>query len=363
MRIAIDIRKIEDFGIGSHIWNLLSSLSEIDNENEYFLIGYNPVALPPVGRNFNFLRTTAGKYSISEHIKIPFLLKKTKCDIFHSPHYVIPLFYKGLATVTIHDVIHLLFPSYLPFKFLSYYAYFQIGRALRVSKIAFTVSESSKIDILKFFPRAEKKIEVVYNGLDERFFEKADKKLVERMKEELGNYALYTGNIKPHKNIEILIRAMKKIKDKIKIVIVGGIPTKKILSEVEREGLKEKVIFKGFLPFNELLALYESSQVFIFPSLYEGFGLPPLEAMAKGIPVISSSAPSMPEILKDGAIYFDPHSEESLFEALNKVLEDKDLRERLISDGKKIAQSYKWSETAKKILNYWRRINESSPCP
>ncbi len=363
MRIAIDIRKIEDFGIGSHIFNLLKSLSEIDNENEYFLIGYNPFSLPPLGRNFNFLKTTVAKYSISEHIKIPFLLRKINCEIFHSPHYVVPIFYKGSTTVTVHDVIHLLFPSYLPFSFLRYYAYFQIGRALKVSKIAFTVSESSKKDILKFFPWAEKKIEVVYNGLDERFFENADYQIVERFRKELGNYALYAGNIKPHKNIKILVRVMKRFKDKIKLVIVGGIPTREILSEVEREGLKEIVIFKGFLPFNELLALYESSQAFIFPSLYEGFGLPPLEAMAKGVPVISSSSPSMPEILKDGAVYFDPHSEDSLAEALNKVLENEDLREGLIYKGKEIAKCYKWSETAKKILNYWRRINESSPCP
>ncbi len=355
MKIAIDVRKIEDFGIGSHIWNLLKSLSQIDEENEYFLIGYSHDSLPPLGKNFNFLRTTAGKYSLSEHIKLPILLNKIKCDIFHSPHYVIPFFYKNLTTVTIHDVIHLLFPSYLPLKIFRYYAYFQIRRALKVSRIAFTVSQTSKKDIVKFFPWAEKKVEVIYNGLDERFFEKANSKLCDKFKKELGNYALYVGNIKPHKNIEILLRAMKKLKG-IKLVIAGAVPDKKILYKVKEEGLEEKVLFKGFLTFEELAALYESSQVFVFPSLYEGFGLPPLEAMAKGVPVISSSASSMPEILKNGAIYFDPNSEDSLLEAIVSVMENRSLRENIVSEGKKVAQSYKWSESARKFLNYWREM-------
>ncbi len=355
MNIAIDIRKIEDFGIGSHIWNLLKSLSQIDEENEYFLIGYSQRSLPPLGKNFNFLKTTAGKYSLSEHIKIPFLLNKIKCDIFHSPHYVIPFFHKGLTTVTIHDVIHLLFPSYLPLKILRYYAYFQIKRALKVSKVTFTVSQSSKKDIVSFFPWAEKKIEVVYNGLDERFFGKARAEICDKFKRELGNYVLYVGNIKPHKNIEVLLGAMKKLKG-MKLVIAGGFPNKKILNKIKEEELEEKVVFMGFLSFEELSALYESSQVFVFPSLYEGFGLPPLEAMAKGIPVVASSAPSMPEILKNGAIYFNPHSEDSLLEGMISVIEDKELRESIITEGRRVAQSYKWSESARKILSYWRSI-------
>lgn len=354
MRIAIDVRKIEDFGIGTHIWNLLKSLSRIDEENEYFLIGYSQSSLPPLGKNFNFLKTTARKYSLSEHVKIPILLNKIKCDIFHSPHYVIPFFYKNLTTVTIHDVIHLLFPS-LPLKILRYYAYFQMRRALKVSRIVFTVSQSSKKDIVKFFPWAEKKIEVIYNGVDERFFEKANDELCYKFKRELGDYFLYVGNIKPHKNIEVLLRAMKRLKG-IKLVIAGGVPNKKILYKIKKEGIEGKVVFVGFLTFDELAALYESSQAFVFPSLYEGFGLPPLEAMAKGVPVISSSASSMPEILKNGTIYFDPNSEDSLLEAMISVMESKSLREIIISEGRKVAQSYKWHESARKFLNYWREM-------
>lgn len=355
MRIAIDVRKIEDFGIGTHVWNLLKSLSQIDEENEYFLIGYSQRSLPPLGKNFNFLRTTAGKYSLSEHVKIPILLSKIKCDIFHSPHYVVPFFYKGLTTIAIHDVIHLLFPSYLPLKILRYYAYFQMRRALKMSRVAFTVSKSSKKDIVRFFPWAEKKIEVVYNGVDERFFEKANEELCHKFKKELGDYVLFVGNIKPHKNIEVLLRAMKRLKG-IKLVIAGGVPNKKILYKIKKEGVEEKVVFVGFLTFDELSALYESSQAFVFPSLYEGFGLPPLEAMAKGVPVISSSASSMPEILKNGAIYFDPYSEDSLLEAMISVMENKSLGEIIIFEGRKVAQSYKWHDSARKFLNYWREM-------
>jgi len=360
MKIAIDVRKIEDFGIGTHIWNMLKSLSKIDRENEYFLIGFSPSSLPPLGKNFNFVRTKAKKYSISEHIKIPILLREIKCDIFHSPHYVVPFFYKGLTTATIHDVIHLLFPSYLPLKILRYYAYFQIMRTLKVSKIAFTVSFSSKKDIIRFFPWAEKKIEVIYNGVDERFFERAKAEICEKYKKELGNYILYVGNIKPHKNIGILLKGIRKLKG-VKLVIAGSSPDNNILERIEREGLEGKVVFMGFLPFEELSALYESSQVFVFPSFYEGFGLPPLEAMAKGVPVVSSSAPSMPEILKNGAVYFDPDSEDSLIEAIVSVMENKDLRERITMEGRNVAQSYKWSDSATKILNCWRIINESCP--
>lgn len=356
MRIAIDIRKIKDYGIGTHICNLLKSLSDIDKENEYFLIGYNPAELPVLGKNFHFVKTTAGKYSLSEHFLIPVILKKIKGDIFHSPHYVTPFFHRGLTTVTIHDVIHLLFPYYLPLRILRYYAYFQMRRALKFSRIAFTVSESSRKDIIKFFPWAENKVKVVYNGVDERFFGKAEKEIVEKFKRELGKYALYVGNIKPHKNIEVLIKAMKKFKERIKLVIAGGKPDKKILEKIEREGLNGVVIFKGFISFNELLALYEASTVFVFPSLYEGFGLPPLEAMAKGVPVVSSFLSSMPEILKNGPVYFDPYSEESLIEALNAVLNNEELRKEKILEGRKIAQNYRWSYSAEKYLNFWRKI-------
>ncbi len=356
MKIAIDIRKIEDFGIGTHIFNLLKALSKIDKDNIYFLIGYKDSKLPELGENFHLITTTAGKYSITEHIKIPAILKKIGCDIFHSPHYVVPFFYRGKTTATIHDVIHLIFPSYLPKKIYRVYAYSQIKRTLKNSNTVFTVSHSSKKDILSFFPWAEKKIQVVYNGVDERFFEEDKKELVEKVKKELGRYALYVGNTKPHKNLEMVIRAMKKIKGKLKFLIVGGNPTKELLSFIEKENCKDDVIFKGFIPFEELSAYYKASEVFIFPSLYEGFGLPPLEAMAKGIPVLSSSAPSMPEILGNGAIYFDPRSVESLVEALNKIIENKESREKMSLEGKKIAKKYSWNESANKILQFWRNI-------
>ncbi|MGQ9618709.1 MAG: glycosyltransferase family 4 protein [Candidatus Aminicenantia bacterium] len=356
MKIAIDVRKIDDFGIGTHIFNLLRAISLIDREDEYFLIGYRRGSLPQLGENFKFLKAFSAKYSISEQIELPIILRKIKTDIFHSPHYVIPLFYRGLITVTIHDVIHLIFPSYFQFPGYRTISYFLMKNAVKKSRIVFTVSETSKRDIIRLFPFAEKKVEVVYNGLDERFFEKARTDLVQKFKKKYGKFILYVGNTKPHKNIGVVVRAMKMARERMSLVIVGGNPKKNLLSLIKKEGLKERVFFKGLIPFEELSALYESAEVFVFPSFYEGFGLPPLEAMAKGTPVVSSLSSSLPEILKDGAIYFDPNSEESLVDAINSLFEKSALRESLLSKGKKIAEGYRWKDSAEKFINFWRNI-------
>ncbi|MEW6455366.1 MAG: glycosyltransferase family 1 protein [Acidobacteriota bacterium] len=360
MKIAFDIRKINDFGIGNYIANLLTEISRLDLKNEYYLLGYKRDFEGLKGKfpeNFNFVSATAGKYSMSEQLKLPLILEKIKPDVFHSPHYVIPILYKGKIITTIHDIIHILFPEFLPNPLAFYYAKYFIGAACKKSRLIITVSENSKKDILRHFPEARDKISVIYNGIDNRFF----KDLQIQVREKEGLYILYTGNIKKHKNLETLIKAYSKLEKSFphKLMIVGGNPYRELVKIVDELNLNEKVIFKGYVSESELISLYEQASLFIFPSLYEGFGIPPLEAMAMGIPVLSSNFSSLPEILKDGAIYFNPLDENELFEKAKELLSNEMQKEKLIKKGKEIAKEYSWKNNALKTLKLYEIIGKN----
>jgi glycosyltransferase involved in cell wall biosynthesis len=361
MKIAIDARKWKDYGIGTYVRNLCRHLARLDRETTYFVFCDKSDAptLRDLGENLVPVPDDSRGYTLREHYSLPRHLSRLGVDLLHSPHYVLPLLWGGKAVVTVHDCIHLVFPEYLPSGAL-YYARFMMGRAVTKSRLVFTDSEWSRRDILRFFPRVEpERIRVVPAAIDSMFLEDPGEEEKERVRERYqirSRYVLYAGNIKPHKNLERLIRAFGRLRKRsgnedLKLIIVGEENQKygSLRRSVEGAGVRPDVRFFGFVPDRTLAALYRMASVFAFPSLYEGFGLPPLEAMACGVPVLTSQVSSLPEVCGNAAVLVDPHSEEAIADGLARILENEELRATLISRGFAQARRFSWEESVRAV--------------
>ncbi len=360
MRIAIDARKLRDFGIGTYIRNLLRHLSRLDADTEYVLLcrQADREALRTLGPNFRPVVHTSRPYSIREQFSVPARLMQESADLFHAPHYVLPPLVPCTSVVTIHDCIHLMFPQYLPNRLAYSYARASLWAAARKAERILTVSETSKTDILRFCSVPAERVVVAYNAIDDRFSVRPPRELIDRTRERYqldGPFALYVGNIKPHKNLERLIDAFHLVRregfERLKLLIIGDQILKypRLRRAVDRYKLHKHVRFLGFVPDETLAALYRLATVFVFPSLYEGFGLPPLEAMASGTPVVASNCSSLPEVCGDAAVLVDPYSAESIAEGIRRVLADPDLRASLIERGLSRVGDFSWESSVRRV--------------
>ena len=361
MRIAIDVRKINDFGIGTYLRNLLKFLPTTSSGHEYHLIcrDEDEQLLAAFSAKFSLSFVSAQNYSVAEHFLIPARLKQIRADLYHAPHYVIPYLLPCRSVVTVHDVIQLLFPQYLPSKLAQYYAAHMIRRATAVSRILMTVSEASKNDLLRMFPVDASKIRVIPNGIDPSIkiaLSDTDLESVRHRLQIKGRSVLFVGNIKPHKNIERLIAAFSQLRSKpscadLTLIVVGDEITKypSLRRAVERHQVRPFVRFFGFVPEKTLVALYQIASLFVFPSLYEGFGLPPLEAMANGTPVVTSRISSLPEVVGDAAVMVNPYSVDEITSAMFRVLSDHEFQANLKKAGYQQAEKFNWENSARQI--------------
>jgi glycosyltransferase involved in cell wall biosynthesis len=368
-RIAIDARKWRDYGIGTYVRNLVRHLARLDTETTYFLVcaGADVPTLRDLAANFVPVVDESAGYSVREHLSIPLKLRRLGVDLLHEPHYVVPFLTTSPIVVTIHDCIHLLFPQYLPNAGALAYARFMMGRAIRRSAVVLTVSEASRQDILRFYPEADaERVQVVPNAIDPNLIADPGEEEIERVRERYqirGRFVLYAGNIKPHKNLDRLIAAFGQLKrrpalEDVKLLIIGDEIHKygSLRRAVEAAGVRHDVRFFGFVPDSTLAALYRLASVFAFPSLYEGFGLPPLEAMACGAPVVTSRISSLPEVVGDAAVLVDPYSVDDIAEGLARVFEDDTLRRDLIARGYTRAQSFSWERSVKAIHDTYLKV-------
>ena len=360
MRIGIDARKLHDFGIGTYIRNLLRQLARLDRQTE-FVVLCRPAdceALALLGENFRAVPETSGNYSIAEQIRIPLALEREKVTLFHAPHYVLPPLVRCRSVVTIHDCIHLMFPQYLPSRFALGYARASIRLAAWRATRVLTVSESSKRDILRFVDTTPEKIDVIYNAYDERFGVEPREEDVVRVRERYqlsDEFVLYAGNVKPHKNLERLIEAFDMVRkrglDRLKLVLIGDEISKyaALRRAVHQHQLHKYVRFLGYLPEETLAVMYRLAGVFVFPSLYEGFGLPPLEAMASGTPVVTSNVSSLPEVAGGAAVLVDPYSPQAIADGIHRVLTDEALRRSLRQKGLARAAQFSWEQSVRRV--------------
>jgi glycosyltransferase involved in cell wall biosynthesis len=293
-----------------------------------------------------------------EQVRIPLALRREGVTLFHAPHYVLPALVRCTSVVTIHDCIHLMFPQYLPNRFAYQYARGSIRLAARRATRIMTVSESSKRDILKFVDTEPGKIDVIYNAYDDRFAIDPREEDVVRVRERYqleSEFVLYAGNVKPHKNLERLIEAFYLVRnrglDHLKLVLIGDEISKytALRRAVHRHQLHKHVRFLGYLPEETLAVMYRLAGVFVFPSLYEGFGLPPLEAMASGTPVVTSNVSSLPEVAGDAAVLVDPYDPAAIADGIYRVLTDEDLRRDLRHKGVAQAGRFSWEQSVRRV--------------
>ncbi len=367
MRIGIDARKAEDFGIGTYIRNLSALLVEQNPDCEWVLF-HRPgdEGLLPSGENVTLVAETAGNYSVRELWSLSVKARREGLDLFHSPHYTLPYRLPCPSVVTIHDLIHLLFREYLPHPLARHYARHMIGRAVREATGLITVSRSSARDIRRHCPGGAREVSVIPNGVEATFTARPLPEVRDWLATSLdlkGNYLLFVGNPKKHKNLGLLMSAFARLQTSysgLELVVVGGSDAQH--AELEEEaralGVGPKVRLFGTVDHDTLAFLYSAATVFVFPSRYEGFGLPPLEAMACGAPVVSSTSSSIPEVLGPAAAYFSPASVDSLMTALCRVLDDSAYRARLSRIGLARAKHFSWAEAARRTMGVYRRALE-----
>jgi glycosyltransferase involved in cell wall biosynthesis len=367
VRIGIDARKLHDFGIGTYIRNVLRQLARLDDHTEFVLLCRpdDAAVLTSLGENFRPVAETAGNYSIAEQLTIPLALRREGVSLFHAPHYVLPPLVPCRSVVTIHDCIHLMFPQYLPNRLALTYARASIAMAARRATRVLTVSESSKRDILRFVDVEPAKIDVIYNAYDERFGVEPREEDVERVRERFqlhDPFVLYAGNVKPHKNLERLIDAFQVVRkrgvDNLKLVLIGDDISKyaALRRAVHRHQLHQQVRFLGFVPEETLAVMYRLASVFVFPSLYEGFGLPPLEAMASGTPVVTSNLSSLPEVAGDAAMLVDPYDPDAIAGGIYRVLTDDALRSSMRARGIERARQFSWEQSVRRVHDIYQKV-------
>lgn len=372
MRVAIDIRKINEFGIGTYIWNLVRNLAAIDVQTEYFLIGShrNFHELGPLPGNFKQLYQPEDDTLWQHHVSVPFALRRQQIDVLHVPHHEAPFFHPTKLVVTIHDCVHVLFPHEDSSKLQNYRSYLQTKRVVESAKHVLAVSKSTKEDLINIFQMPESKISVIHNALDERFafsHTPGERKHVLERYQLKDPFVLYSGKIRPHKNLQRLIEAFAVLKSELvedetyrnlKLIIIGDELSKHqyLRLTVIRSGAQQDVRFFGFVPYPILRVFYQSAVLFAFPSLYEGFGLPPLEAMANRTPVIASNTSSLPEVLDEAAILVNPENVFDIARGMRLILTDDALRQKLIQKGIEQVAKFSWKVAAQKVMQTYHLI-------
>jgi glycosyltransferase involved in cell wall biosynthesis len=246
-----------------------------------------------------------------------------------------------------------------------------IGRALVKASLVMTVSKASKRDLLGFFDVDEAKILVIPNGIDPSMTRELTAEEIERVRRRFqiaGRTALFVGNIKPHKNVERLIAAFAKVRedpafDDLTLIVVGDEISKypSLRRTVERHRVRAQVRFFGYVPEMTLVALYRAADVFVFPSLYEGFGFPPLEAMANGTPVVTSKISSLPEVVGDAALTVDPYNVDEIADAMKRILTDPVLRKELVASGRKRSDLFSWEKAVAEVHAAYMRVLATAP--
>ena len=374
MRVAIDIRRITEFGVGTYTRNAIRTLARLDHDNEYFLIGipgkFGDIGeLPP---NFVTIPAQPNELSLASYLELHSILKKHGCDLLHVPH----LFWKpqGIPcpyVVTVHDLLDHMYRvnSHSTVKRNMHFQFTR--RVLRHAARIFAVSNFSKADTVRIFRIKPEKIEVIYNAIDDRFrlghASDAERQFIAERYQVNCPFLLYAGRISPHKNVVRIIEAFSALKgelnkdrkfEDLKLIIIGDEVSKHpdLRRACVKGGVQNDVRFLGFVPIDVLRIFYDQAKIFVFPSLYEGFGLPPLEAMAQATPVVTSNTSSVPEVVGNAAVMVNPENVFEIMRALHRVLLDQPLREKLKTRGIERAEKFSWDASVRRMLEIYGEV-------
>ena len=388
LRIVFDARRVADFGIGTYIRNLVRALARVDDRNQYKLITTGPAVRELAGLPDNFEtavfaepKRSAAPQSGLAQIRYGLFLRKLDADLFHIPLNAVPLFMPKPYLVTIHDMSTLLFGNEAGYGGRPRHFFLRRGliRADRV--IAVSMATCRDVETVLRIPAS--RMRVVYNAPDPTFYAHQPAVLGRGLGEESGYsseiqrvldryriqypYLLYVGRTNPHKNIPRLVEAFAVLRGEIqdhpvyrnlRLLIIGDEISRypALRHAVIQSRVEDSVRFLGFVPIETLRVFYQAAAAFVFPSLYEGFGLPPLEAMACGTPVVCSNVSSLPEVVGEAAEIVNPENVFDIARGMREVLLDAALRDRLVERGFDQARRFSWERTAQQVLDAYEEI-------
>jgi glycosyltransferase involved in cell wall biosynthesis len=371
MLIAVDASTIStQGGPRTYVLGLLDALFRMDRENEYVVFYNDPVHLGrfPLAREI----VLPGKSPLArlwrEHVMLPLVCRRERVDLLHCPKSAIPFFSPCPTVVTLHDLIPLRHPETEKFVAQLYWR-LQIPIAARRSNFVITDSEHAREEIMADFQVAPERIRAVMLGFNPAMLAQRSPAEGDAIRSRYGlpeEYLLYVGTIQPRKNLDTLIAAYAKLRSTRpalqKLVIVGrkGWLYEKLFASIDRLGLAEEVIFTGFVPDEDLPFIYDGATVFAYLSFFEGFGLPPLEAMACGIPVVTSNTTSLPEVVGDAGIAVPPADAEQVAAALARILDDPAFAAALGKRGRERAALFSWDAAAVETLEIYRKVADNN---
>lgn len=364
MRIGIDYTAAvrQRAGIGRYARSLIRALARRDHENDYVLLsaGKEPDAEPwPANFSLRALPVTDRHLSILwQKLRLPLPVEwlTGRLDLFHSPDFVLPPVRKARTVLTIHDLSFLRHPECSSPALLEYLMS-AVPRSVARADLILADSQSTQHDLIELMGMDPARIRVVYPAVDDTFARSNQAGVAAvRARHDIGGpYILSLGTLQPRKNYVRLIEAFRILKDTSDIphrLVIGGGPGwlyEPIYETIETLGLQDEVRMLGYVDEGDLPALYTGADVFCFPTLYEGFGIPVLEAMACGTPVVASNTSSLPEAAGDAALLMSPTDTEAMAEALGRAITDTDLREHLIQSGLVQCQRFSWSDSARDL--------------
>lgn len=369
MKIAIDARAFWWTGIGRYIRNLATELLRNGDGHEYMLLvpyRREDDARKEIGDTKNIFRykgVNPSYYSLAEQTTFLWELERLDADLVHFTHFNVPLFYRRPYVVTIHDITRFIFPGQKRQSFIHQVAYEQVfSNALRHARRVICVSNTTARDIASLPFASKSPMTTIYEGIDEQFFQPISSLDQQKARLLLGDdrpFLLFVGVWMSHKNLTRLLDAYRIVRNthpEIALVITGKpVPGySNLLKYVKEYNLEKDVFFPGFVSHALLPALYALSRAFVFPSLYEGFGLPPLEAMACGAPVVASNVSSMPELLGSAAEYVNPEHTEDIARGILRISEDEAYAQDLIRLGKIQVRAYRWEKAAMEHIKVYK---------
>jgi glycosyltransferase involved in cell wall biosynthesis len=370
--IVIDCRRLGDFGIGTYIRNMVQALARLDHENRYTLITFenNPADLAGLGSNFHTAQYERRDTEFGQNIAFPFFLRRLYPDLVHIPLNSVPYLLPKPYVVTIHDMSSLLFPAQGDVRSAMHRERYRRGAARAARIIA--VSHSTRRDIESFLQIPTERIRTIYSAPDPSFAidppdTSQDQQILQRYSIQ-PPFILYAGTIRPQKNVPRLVEAFAVIRSELenhpllgnlRLVIIGDELSRypAVRRAVVATRVEPFVRFLGFVPLETLKVFYRAAALFAFPSLYEGFGLAPLEAMACGTPVVASDVPALVEAVGDAAELVTPDNLFDVARGLRAVLLDEARQKELSASGRARAQRFDWNDTARAVLDVYQEID------
>jgi glycosyltransferase involved in cell wall biosynthesis len=386
MRIVIDIRRLKDFGVGTYIRNLVPALALVDKSNEYVLVRTpaDEHEFADLPENFKKVVYDKSDDERMDNLAFPNFLRKMRPTLTHIPVSSVPLLMPKPYIVTTHDLSSLFYTDAR--NFTQAFRRFRFRRGLLAAARVIVVSAATRRDVENLIGVPPERIRLVHNAPNPEFFKhrhvadarvagpdaeaRERQRILERYQIHYP-FLLYAGSIRPQKNIPRLVEAFAVTMEEmghhpdfkdLRLIIIGDEISRhpSVRRAVIQSRVEDRVRFLGFVPFDTLRVFYESAIAFVFPSLYEGFGLPPLEAMASGTPVITSASSSLPEVVGGAAMLVNPENVFDIARGIKEVLCDPEMRRHMSESGKRHAARYSWESTAREVLDIYREVGRGN---